>query len=41
MARAQAYLGRHFAEGNGVAPDLAEAVQWYEQGDAMGQRMLA
>jgi TPR repeat protein len=44
-ARAQAYLGRHFADGNGVAPDLAEAVKWYERaaarGDAMGQRMLA
>ena len=25
-ARAEAYLGRHFADWNGVAPDLAEAV---------------
>lgn len=44
-ARAQAYLGQQFADGNGVARDLVEAVKWYEraaaQGDAMGQRMLA
>lgn len=44
-ARAQAYLGRHLADGTGVAGDLTEAVKWYEraaaQGDAMGQRLLA
>ena len=34
-ARAQAYLGRHFADGNGVAPDLAEAVKWYERAGGM------
>ena len=44
-ARAQAYLGKIYADGNSVARDLTEAVKWYAraiaQGDAMGQRLLA